>query len=100
MISGLTDMELSRLIAETLEPADSLPLPFYPHVSIPNGCTVEQGQWISPLKTRMLGIDRWEVRNMVHESQMTLMLLEKLIAMGGRGIAEAFMLAHGYKETP
>ncbi len=120
-ISDLTDDEVSRWIAEKLEPGMNKRHPPFLH--------------ISPLQCWQGDVNHiFQPRDMIHDASMTVMLLEKLAEYGlrfdsetslsfhpelktwcasicgitgvgrkhlGRAVAEAFMLANGYgKEKP
>ena len=120
-----SDAELSRWIAEKLEPLNSLPFhdEYSDRLERRGGChplgAPRCWQW-QPLAKQF-----WQPRDMVNDPSMTVMLLEKLLVLDtvsitkapngpcymiasekpqevkpslGRAIAEAYALAHGFTE--
>lgn len=141
-LHSLSGSELSRLIAEKLEPIASIPLrsELWPKDAqsanmSPLGFWYLEQAWYHSADPNIatLEIAEAEPRDMVHDAQMTVLLLQQLLAIGvnlhnfdrpadstvflkvriylnadsatypieklGRGIAESWMLAHGYKAT-
>lgn len=82
-ISEVSGVRLSEWIAERLEPVASLPEPSEAAV-IDDSYPSPLNCWYSVCLFEEADIPRWQHRDMVNDSAMTVMLMEELIKLGRR----------------